>query len=59
MKTGDGCRMRHKEMISISKPEAQSLMRASCMNKTAISKYFGVLKTEIKKLGISDKPWCI
>ena len=54
-----GFRLRHHSMLSIRKPEALSLSRAQCMNQPAVSKYFDILDSEMKKLGLTDKPACI
>lgn len=64
LKTGgldwwSGFRHRHRELLSIRKPEALSLARASAMNKPAITKYFNILEKEIKRLGLSNKPTCV
>jgi len=53
-----GFRSRHKN-ISIRKPEALSVTRAACMNKPAVAKYFSILKKEMIRLGVTDKPHCI
>ena len=43
-----GFRARHRSMLAIRKPEALSLVRAQCMNKPAVDKYFDILKKKIE-----------
>ena len=45
-----GFRLRHRELLSIRKPEGLSLSRASAMNKPAITKYFNILDKEMDRL---------
>lgn len=54
-----GFRLRHRELLSIRKPEGLSLSRASAMNRPAIEKYFNVLEKEMSRLGLTNKPSCI
>jgi len=53
-----GFRVRHREMLSIRKPQGLSLYRAASMNRPAVAKYFNILEREMRRLGISDKPNC-
>lgn len=54
-----GFRIRHRELLSIRKPEGLSLSPASAMNRPAIEKYFSVLEKEMRRLGLTDKTGCI
>lgn len=54
-----GFRVRHREMLSIRKPEGLSLSRATSMNRPAVEKYFNILERELRRLGIINKPNCI
>ena len=54
-----GFRLRHRELLSIRKPEGLSISRASAMNRPAIEKYFNVLENEMRRLGLTNKPGCI
>jgi DDE superfamily endonuclease len=54
-----GFRARHRQLISIKKPEGLSIACASCMNRPVIDNYFKMLEKEMKRIDVLDKPACV